>query len=454
MVLGSIKELIRSDRQRPAIAVDGLTESFRLYHERPGGLKERLYRFSKPSFTDFNALEDVSFTIDHGETVGVIGHNGSGKSTLLKVLARILPPDAGRVEINGRLASLLELGAGFHGDLSGRENIYLNGAILGLTRSEIDERFDDIVDFAGVRPFLDTAVRNYSSGMYVRLGFAIAVNVDPDILLVDEVLSVGDAQFQTRSLERMKRFQERGKTVVIVSHDLNAVQELCDRIIVLDRGRVAFDGHAREGVQLYAQLMGTARGDDEATDGAQLGSGRARIDDVLLLDASGAPVEEIAPSTQLLLRLRMTAREQIEACSAGAVIATGRGDHLYEVHTTWQGLGVGPLAPGQSAVVDIRFTAHVLAGHYRITPMVTDPACREQFAVLPDAVAFEVRPAPGGSGVVDMVAATSVSEGPALRLGSESQTGPIPVVRGEEPLGDAGAGHGDEDGDAVAAGGR
>ncbi len=442
MVLGSIKELIRSDRQRPAIVVDGLTESFRLYHERPGGLKERLYHFSKPSYTDFNALEDVTFAIDHGETVGIIGHNGSGKSTLLKVLARILPPDEGRVEINGRMASLLELGAGFHGDLSGRENIYLNGAILGLTRSEIDERFDDIVDFAGVRPFLDTAVRNYSSGMYVRLGFAIAVNVDPDILLVDEVLSVGDAQFQTRSLERMKRFQERGKTVVIVSHDLNAVQELCDRTIVLDRGRVVFDGHAREGVQLYAQLMGTARGDDEARESEQLGTGRARIDEVLLVDAGGLPVREISPSTQLLLRLRLVAREPIEACSAGAVIATGRGERLYEVHTTWQGLGVGPLQPGQSAVVDIRFTAHVLAGHYLVTPMVTDPAGREQYAVLPDAVAFDVRPAPGGSGIVDMVAATSVSEGPALRLGSESTTGPIPVVRV------------DDDGGAAAAGGR
>jgi ABC-type polysaccharide/polyol phosphate transport system ATPase subunit len=442
VVLGSIRELIRSDRGRPAIVVDGLTESFRLYHERPGGLKERLYRFSRPSYTDFNALEDVSFTIEHGETVGIIGHNGSGKSTLLKVLARILPPDEGYVEINGRLASLLELGAGFHGDLSGRENIYLNGAILGLTRSEIDERFDDIVDFAGVRPFLDTAVRNYSSGMYVRLGFAIAVNVDPDVLLVDEVLSVGDAQFQARSLERMQRFQRRGKTVVIVSHDLGAIQELCDRTIVLDRGRIAFDGHAREGVQLYAQLMGTARGDDEEPTTQQLGTGRVRIDEVELLDAAGAPVEQIAPSTQLLLRLRISARQATDACSAGALVATGNGDHLYEVHTTWQGLGVGPLQPGQSAVVDIRFTAHVLAGHYRITPMVTDAAGRRQFAVLPDAVAFEVRPAPGGSGVVDMVAATSVSEGPALRLGADSATGPLPVLRLED------------DDDAAAAGGR
>src|SRR5690554_2070795 len=190
---------VQVDPSRPAVVVDGVTETFRLYHERPGGLKERLYRFRRASYTDFNAVEDVTFTIDHGESVAVIGHNGSGKSTLLKLLARILPPDEGSVFTNGRVASLPELGAGVHGDLTGRENIYLNGAILGLNRAEIDERFDEIVDFAGIRPLLDTAVRTSSSGLYVRLGFAIAVTVDPDILLVDEVLAVGDAEFQDRS---------------------------------------------------------------------------------------------------------------------------------------------------------------------------------------------------------------------------------------------------------------
>ena len=451
MVLDSIKGLMRTDRNRPAITVDTLTETFRLYHERPVGIKERLYRMRRASYTDFNALEDVTFTVEHGETVGIIGHNGSGKSTLLKVLAKILPPDEGRVEINGRLASLLELGAGFHGDLSGRENIYLNGAILGLTRSEIDEKFDDIVDFAGVRQFLDTAVRNYSSGMYVRLGFAIAINVDPDILIVDEVLSVGDAQFQARSLDRMRAFQERGKTVVIVSHDLGSVESLCDRTIVLDQGRVVFDGNAREGVQLYAQMMGTKRGDDERGELEQLGSGEVRIEEAELVDANGNPVSAIMPSSQLLLRVRIVAEEPVEACSVGAVIGTGDGKHLYEVHTTWQGLGVGPLDAGQSAVVDIRFTAHVLAGHYLISPQVTDQAGRHQFAVVENALSFEVKPAPGGSGLVDLVASTAVSEGPALRLGGEATTTTGPI----EPVASSSTGpipiphqHGDDDGSA------
>ena len=431
MVLDSLRDLIRYDAAAPAIVVSGLTETFRLYHERPMGLKERLYRFRKPEYEDFEALSSVSFQVERGETVGIIGHNGSGKSTLLKVLARILPPDDGLVEINGRVASLLELGAGMHGDLSGRENIYLNGAILGLTKSEIDERFDSIVDFAGVRPFLDTAVRNYSSGMYVRLGFAIAVNVDPDILLVDEVLSVGDSQFQAKSLERMQSFKDRGKTIVIVSHDLGAVQELCERTIVLHRGKIVFDGPAGEGAAQYAQLMGTARAGDERSDDGTYGTGRIRIDDVLLLDLHGTQVGTIAPSTQLRLRIRLSARQDVDACSVGAVVRGNQGD-LYEVHTTWQGLGVGPLAAGQSAVVDVRFTAHVLAGRYWITPIVTDPAVREQHAVLPDEIEIEVTPAPGGIGLVDMVASTSVTEGPALTLGGAETTGPIPVFRPDE----------------------
>ena len=226
---------VRADPARPAIVVDGLSETFRLHHERPTGIKERLARVTRNSYTDFDALDDVSFTVEHGESVAVIGHNGSGKSTLLKLLARILPPDRGVVEINGRVASLLELGAGFHGDLTGRENIYLNGAILGLDREAIDERFDEIVDTAGIRPLLDTAVRTYSSGLYVRLGFAIAVTVDPDILLVDEVLAVGDAEFQQRSLDRMRGFVDSGKTFVLVSHDLGFVSAYVNRVACLNQ---------------------------------------------------------------------------------------------------------------------------------------------------------------------------------------------------------------------------
>ncbi len=417
MVLEQLRELMKRDADRPPIIVDGVTETFRLYHERPGGLKERLYRFRRASYTDFNALEDVTFTIDRGETVGIIGPNGSGKSTLLKVLARILEPDEGRVEINGRVASLLELGAGFHGDLTGRENIYLNGAILGLSRAEITERFDDIVEFAGVRPFLDTPVRNYSSGMYVRLGFAIAVHVDPDILLVDEVLSVGDVHFQAKSLARVRDFQARGKTIVLVSHDLNAIAEFCDRTIVLRDGTVRFDGPAQEGIALYSQLMESAA-PGEVRPAAAKTPGLVRVVDVQLLDTTGKPAQVIAPSTPLVLRIKVRAREPIAVCSVGARIST-TDRQIYEVHTSWQGLGIGPLDAGQSATVDFRFTTHVLAGTYNVEAVVTNATGREQFDHLPGALSFEIEPAPGATGLVDLRAAAAVASGPAVNLDAD-----------------------------------
>ncbi len=416
----------RVDPVAYAIVVDGVTETFRLYQERPSGLKERLYRFRRSTYTDFDALQDVSFTVGYGESIAVIGHNGSGKSTLLKLLARILPPDQGSVRTNGRVASLLELGAGFHGELSGRENIYLNGAILGMSRAQIDERFDAIVDFAGIRPLLDTAVRTYSSGLYVRLGFAIAVTVDPDILLVDEVLAVGDAEFQDRSLERMRRFRDDGKTIVLVSHDLAAVRDLCDRAIVLDRGRVAFDGPVSEGVELYRQRVATAH---VPAGPRWSGSRRVAIEQVLLLGADGQPVAEAPPSTPLTLRVRLRASEFVEVCSLGMTVTRGDGTHLYELHTTWQGVAVGPLAVGQEATVDVRFSAHLLAGHYSIATSVTDVNGRETWAVVADAVRFAIEPAPGGAGLVDLAASTSVVEGPARRLGDPGFTGPIPLPR-------------------------
>ncbi len=415
MVFDSIRELVGPDPDLPAIAVEGLTETFRLYHESRASLKERLYKFRKSSYTDFKALEDVSFTINHGESVGIIGHNGSGKSTLLKVLARILPTDEGRVRINGRLATLLELGAGMHGDLSGRENIYLNGAILGLTESEIDDRFEGIVEFAGIRPFLDTAVRNYSSGMYVRLGFAIAVSVDPDVLLVDEVLSVGDAEFQKRSLDRMRQFTQRGKTVVIVSHDMSAMEDLCDRIIVLDQGKLVFDGAAPDGIARYQELMGMAQ--ERARPSQEHGgTGQVIIAGAELRDLTGRAIVSAAPSSQLRLTVTVEARAMTEACSVGVLVTSPDGRSLFEVHTTWQGLGIGPIAPGQRATVSIEFTASLLAGHYQITPVVTDARARTRYDVLAEPLRLRIDPAPGRVGLVDLAARLSVTDGPALRM--------------------------------------
>jgi len=208
-------------------------------------------RSDKEKATDFWALKDVSFTIQPGEVVGVIGKNGAGKSTLLKLLSRITPPTEGKIEVNGRLASLLEVGTGFHPELTGRENVYLNGSILGMRKKEITERFDEIIDFAGIHKFVDTPVKRYSSGMYVRLAFAVAAHLHPEILIIDEVLAVGDAEFQKKCLGKMNEVASQGRTVIFVSHNMGAIAELCNRVIVLDEGRIVYDGNKNEAVSIY-----------------------------------------------------------------------------------------------------------------------------------------------------------------------------------------------------------
>lgn len=203
---------------------------------------------------EFWAVRDVSFEVERGEAVGIIGHNGAGKSTILKLLSSIITPTSGEIMINGRLSALIEVGSGFHPELTGRENVYLSGSILGMRRREIKRKLDDIVDFAGVRQFIDTPVKRYSSGMYVRLGFAIAAHLDPEILLLDEVLAVGDANFQAKCLQRIEELEEAGTTIVFISHDLSAVERICDRVLLMDHGQIVAAGRAKEVIQEYANL--------------------------------------------------------------------------------------------------------------------------------------------------------------------------------------------------------
>ncbi|WP_344792592.1 ABC transporter ATP-binding protein [Gryllotalpicola daejeonensis] len=232
------------------VRVHGVSKRFVMHKDK--SLKERFLNFrqARRHTSDFYALRDIDLDIALGSTVGLVGHNGSGKSTLLKVIGGIIEPTVGTVERRGRLAALLELGAGFHPDLTGRENVYLNAAILGLTRRETDRYFDDIVEFSGIEPFIDTQVKFYSSGMYVRLAFAVAVHVDPDLLLVDEVLAVGDEPFQRKCMEKIAQFQAEGRTIVLVSHSAEQVGSLCDRVVVLDGGVVQHDGDPGDGIRI------------------------------------------------------------------------------------------------------------------------------------------------------------------------------------------------------------
>ncbi|MFK3671634.1 ABC transporter ATP-binding protein [Leifsonia aquatica] len=231
--------------------------SKRFVIRKDNSLKERLVSFGrgKEHREEFWALDDVSLTIRAGHTVALIGHNGSGKSTLLKVIGGIIDPTSGSVARRGRIAALLELGAGFHPDLTGRENVYLNASILGLTREDTEERFDEILSFSGIGDFIDTQVKFYSSGMYVRLAFAVAVHTDPDLLLVDEVLAVGDEAFQRKCLDKIRSFQEEGRTIILVTHNLSQVTELADRAILLNRGAVVYDGEPGEAVTEFRNIL-------------------------------------------------------------------------------------------------------------------------------------------------------------------------------------------------------
>jgi ABC-type polysaccharide/polyol phosphate transport system ATPase subunit len=235
--------------------VNNVSKKFRLYHERNQTLKSAIMRGRTSVHEDFWALTDVDFDVPQGSTFGLIGSNGSGKSTLLKCLAKIYWPDKGSITYNGKMAALLEVGSGFHHELSGRENIYLNGSILGMSKKEIDKKYDDIVQFSGVERFIDQPVKNYSSGMYVRLGFSIAIHVEPDVLVVDEVLAVGDAEFQEKCFQKFTDFKKDGRTVILVSHSMSTVTEMCDQAAWLNQGHLMTTGPVEETVKAYTRSL-------------------------------------------------------------------------------------------------------------------------------------------------------------------------------------------------------
>lgn len=323
----------------PAVRVEGVSKRFRIYKERNQTLKATMMRGRRAQFDEFWALRDVSFDIPRGSTFGVIGDNGSGKSTMLKCIARILKPNAGQVIVDGSLAALLELGSGFHPELTGRENVYLNGSILGLKRSEIEAKYDEIVDFAGVRSFIDQPVKNYSSGMYVRLGFSIAINVDPDILLVDEVLAVGDANFQDKCIAKFADFRRAGKTVVLVSHSMGSMRSLCDEVAWLDHGTLTAVGAAADMVtdyvdQTHDDVAITAKG------GTRWGTGEALIDDLELLNSDGKPTREIPFGQSFRVRMRYHTNTPLSQAVFGLAIETVEARILWGSNTREAGLDI------------------------------------------------------------------------------------------------------------------
>ncbi len=305
--------------ESPAIVVDGVSKRFRLYKERSSSLKELVTRRSMSRYEEFWAVRDVSLSVPRGCTYGLIGHNGSGKSTLLRVMAGIHRPNEGSISIHGRVSALLELGAGFHPELSGRENAYLNGAILGLSRRDIDSRIDSIIDFSGLGEFIDSPVKVYSSGMYVRLGFSVAVHVDPEILIIDEVIAVGDEDFQRRCFDHLYKIRQQGVTIVVVSHSLGLMQTLCDEVAWLDHGELQEAGPAPEVVRSYVEKVNQAEIDrieaGEAADQAGIvpqldhtgGHKPITIERANLVDRDGAPVTVATSGMPTTLRITFAA---------------------------------------------------------------------------------------------------------------------------------------------------
>ena len=360
-----------------AVTVDGVSKRFRLYRERTHSLKQAVLQRRRATFDEFWALRDVAFEIPQGSTFGLIGENGSGKSTLLKCIARILRPDNGSITTNGRLAALLELGSGFHPELSGRENVYLNGSILGLSRKEIDRRLDEIVDFAGVEAFIDQPVKNYSSGMYVRLGFSVAINVDPDILLVDEVLAVGDASFQQKCMEKFADYRRAGRTVVVVSHAMGQLRNFCDRVAWLEHGELKAVGGAGSVVDDYVDETHQDRHVGGGASGAEArwGSGEMRITGVQILDGAGIETLTLRTGDTAIVRMHYQAPTEVPKPVFGIGITTLEGQDVSGPNTRDTD-DVPDLIVG-TGYVDFRVDQlTLLPGTYELTVAVYDYTCQ------------------------------------------------------------------------------
>ena len=343
-----------------AVEVTDVSKMFKLHHENVRSLKEKVLFFRKRGYEEFWALKDVSVSVDAGETLGIIGANGSGKSTLLKCITKILYPTTGRIVTSGSIAALLELGAGFQPDLTGRENVYLNASILGFSKKEVDKRFDEIVEFAELERFIDNHVRNYSSGMYIRLGFAIAINVDPDILIIDEVLAVGDEAFQRKCLERIAEIQEAGKTIIFVTHNVEITKEICTQVVMLDHGVVVKEGNPREVVNYYHEVMETVG------EGSERGSRQIEVLGVALVNDRDEVTGDYATGESMRIRVAYRANQPVDDPVFGFSIEDYRGFTAYGTNTKLKGMNLGTLTGEGFVQFDLK-SLPMLEGRYLLS---------------------------------------------------------------------------------------
>jgi ABC-type polysaccharide/polyol phosphate transport system ATPase subunit len=386
-----------------AVRAANVSRRFRVVHERNATLKETVLRGRRVRYTELWALRNVSLDVAPGEAVGIVGENGSGKSTLLKILAGIIPPHAGTVEVEGRVSSMIELGAGFHPDFTGRENVYMSAAIHGLPRREVDRRLDAIVGFAELEEFIDNPVRTYSSGMQARLGFAVASHVDSEVLLLDEVLAVGDEAFQRKCLGRIFQYRRRGGTVVFVSHDAEAVQQVCDRAILLEHGEVAAEGLPGDVLARYRQGLagGDASGGSQPGEtGDEWGTLQARITGVRLLGREG-PAESFTSGGPLTIEVGLEAREEVSAPVVGIEIRSVTGALCFGTNTRREAYHIPALTgAGRAAFSIAALPLH--EGRFTVTVAVHSEDESVVYHWIDRRFGFSVFARSGGVGLVRM----------------------------------------------------
>lgn len=346
------------------------------------------------------AIDAVDLTVRAGESVGIMGHNGAGKTTMLRLLAGVTSPTAGRVRVVGRIAPLISVGVGFHQELSGRENVAVNGTLLGMGRREIRSSYDAIVEFSGLdESVLQTPVKFYSSGMLLRLAFSVAIHLDPDVLLVDELLAVGDASFQARCLARMRELRAAGTTVVLVSHSAHTIRGMCPRTLVMHRGRKVFDGRSEEAIAVHDDLL--ARGEDDAGPAVVALVGRS------VTDSEGRPVEELSPWLRHHLRYQLRFAAVVESPQVHFTVTTERGDVAYQIFST-VGDRNRAYGPGDEVELDVAFTARMVGGTYHCTMQVLDVQGRRVLGHDAEGVLVRVGGRPGISGIADLDATVAV----------------------------------------------
>jgi len=399
-----------------AIVVKNLTKIYHLYDKPQDRLKEALNPFGKKYHHDFYALNDVSFTIPKGQTVGIVGKNGAGKSTLLKIITGVLTPSAGSVTLNGKIASLLELGAGFNPEMTGYENIYLNGTLMGFSEEEIDAKIDDILEFANIGEFIYQPVKMYSSGMFARLAFSVSINVEPDILIVDEALSVGDMAFQMKCFKKFQEFQEAGKTILFVTHALDTVVRYCNRGLVIDEGKLVYDGSSKDAVDIFKKITTNTFYEQECSAKKrvkrkfqqsnatlkqhfighesfdQYGNKKAEIIDYGLLSVDGEPLSILDFDSWFEIVLKVHFNEDIENPIFAYTVKDIKGLEITGTNTMMQHCQTGLFHAGEEVIIKFRQKANFQIGKYALSfgCVQINESGIEVFQRIYDAILFEV----------------------------------------------------------------